>query len=71
MHEVQHTNIVRYLGTEHIDTTLSIFMEYAPGGSLRSLIQRCGRLDELTIQSYTRMLLLGLQCLHDNGIAHR
>lgn len=32
---LSHRNIVRYLGTEKGDLQLNIFLEYAPGGSLR------------------------------------
>ena len=71
MQELVHKHIVRYLGTQHVSHTLSIFMEYAPGGALRTLLQREGRLPDATVQSYTRQLLLGLQHLHTNGIAHR
>lgn len=34
-------------------------------------MERFGRLDESVIRVYTRQLLLGLEYLHGNGIAHR
>ena len=46
-------------------------MEYVPGGSIRSLLDRFGRLDETVIRVYTRQILLGLEYLHMNNIAHR
>ena len=66
-----HPNIVRYIGTEVTSTSLSIFLEYIPGGSLKALIDKFGALEESVAQSYTRQLLLGLEYLHRNGIAHR
>ena len=66
-----HPNIVRYIGTEINSTSLSIFLEYVPGGSLKTLIDKFGALDESITQTYTRQLLLGLEYLHNNGIAHR
>jgi len=66
-----HQNIVRYIGTEVTPTALSIFLEYAPGGSLKALIDKFGHLEEGVAKSYTRQLLLGLEYLHRNGIAHR
>ena len=84
-------------------------MEYVPGGSIRSLLERFGALKESVVKMYTRQvsrtkticefvrvcvcvcvctlmgrvhadferlspclqLLLGLEYLHQNGIAHR
>lgn len=66
-----HPNIVRYMGTEINNSTLSIFLEYVPGGSLKALIDKFGALEESVSQTYTRQLLLGLEYLHNNGIAHR
>ena len=49
----------------------TIFLEYVPGGSIKSLVERFGSLDEAVVRVYTRQLLLGLEYLHTNGIAHR
>lgn len=67
----QHPNIVRYLGADHNDEFLFIFLEHVPGGSLRSMLNRFGPLDEWLIRVFTRQLLLGLEYLHRNGVAHR
>jgi serine/threonine protein kinase len=69
--KLHHPNIVRYIGTEVNATNLSIFLEYVPGGSLKALIDKFGALDEAVVKTYTRQLLLGLEYLHRNGIAHR
>lgn len=71
LRSLRHPNIVRYIGTEVTPSTLSIFLEYVPGGSLKSLIDKFGKLEESVARSYTRQLLLGLEYLHRNGIAHR
>jgi serine/threonine protein kinase/WD40 repeat protein len=71
LRSLRHPNIVRYIGTEATPSTLSIFLEYVPGGSLKSLIDKFGKLEESVARSYTRQLLLGLEYLHRNGIAHR
>ncbi|RYG62411.1 hypothetical protein EON64_17895, partial [archaeon] len=68
---LRHVNIVRYIGTELSASALSIFLEYVPGGSLKALIDKFGALEEGVGRSYTRQLLLGLEYLHRNGIAHR
>lgn len=72
MQALSHDNIVRYLGTDRSPgEPLSIFLEYVPGGSVRSLLDRFGPFEEAVIRVYTRQLLLGLAYLHSNGIAHR
>lgn len=49
----------------------NIFMEYAPRGTLVDAIRsRGGGLEEATIKAYTRNIMLGLEYLHSNGIAH-
>mmetsp|Transcript_48394 Transcript_48394/g.65875 ORF Transcript_48394/g.65875 Transcript_48394/m.65875 type:complete len:563 (-) Transcript_48394:935-2623(-) len=68
---LQHTNIVRYLGTEKRRHTLNIFLEYAAGGCLRQLLQEHGRLSEETTALFSHQILRGLDYLHSNGIAHR
>ena len=68
----RHPNIVRYIGTElNASNTLCIFLEYISGGSIKSLISKFGPLNESVVKSYSRQLLLGLEYLHRNGIAHR
>lgn len=71
LRNLRHQNIVRYIGTEVSSTHLSIFLEYVPGGSLKALIDKFGQFEESVAKSYTRQLLLGLEYLHRNGIAHR
>lgn len=46
-------------------------MEYAPGGSLRQLLQEVGPLSEQASARYAKQILLGLNYLHQNAIAHR
>jgi len=51
LQELNHPNIVRYLGTQRSSGsnstgTVCIFMEYVPGGSVRQLLDRFGAFDE-------------------------
>ena len=71
MRDLKHTNLVGYLGTEHRRHALNIFLEYAQGGSLRQLLQEHGALPEPVAGRYTYQILLGLEYLHNRGIAHR
>ena len=71
LRNLRHPNIVRYIGTELNAESMSIFLEYVPGGSLKALIDKFGHLEESVARSYTRQLLIGLEYLHRHGIAHR
>jgi hypothetical protein len=76
MEDLSHPNIVQYLGSElgeeDGDSQLNIFLEYIPGHSLASLIEKTGgALDEGIAKMYLRQILLGTSYLHSNGIVHR
>ena len=64
-------NVVRCLATELVEGTFNIFMEYVPGGSLKSLLKEFGPLSETVVRAYSLQVLTGLRTLHDAGIAHR
>ncbi|KFK38038.1 hypothetical protein AALP_AA3G062200 [Arabis alpina] len=68
---LSHPNIVRYLGTVRESDSLNILMEFVPGGSISSLLEKFGSFPEPVIIMYTKQLLLGLEYLHENGIMHR
>ena len=71
MRGLSHPNIVRYLGVDIAKDLFAIFLEYVPGGSLRSLLDRFGKLEEAIVRLYSRQILFGLEYLHANAIAHR
>ncbi|XP_024005530.1 mitogen-activated protein kinase kinase kinase 2 isoform X1 [Eutrema salsugineum] len=66
-----HPNIVRYLGTVREDETLNILLEFVPGGSISSLLEKFGPFPESVVRTYTNQLLLGLEYLHNHAIMHR
>jgi mitogen-activated protein kinase kinase kinase len=66
-----HPNIVRYIGITRQETALYIFLEYVPGGSIASLVQRFGKFEENVIRVYTRQILIGLAYLHSQRVVHR
>ncbi|NXI72851.1 M3K19 kinase, partial [Anseranas semipalmata] len=68
---LKHVNIVTYLGTCLEDNILSIFMEFVPGGSISSIINRFGPLPEIVLSKYTKQILEGVAYLHDNCVVHR
>eukprot|EP00727_Mastigamoeba_balamuthi_P012148 m51a1_g7556 putative mitogen-activated protein kinase kinase kinase 3-like (668) ;mRNA; f:108941-111295 len=69
--DLEHVNIVRYLGMGVEADSLNIFLEYVPSGSIPSLLKKFGTLCEAVIRSYTEQILRGLQYLHNRMIVHR
>ncbi|KAK2754052.1 hypothetical protein FQN54_007221 [Arachnomyces sp. PD_36] len=71
MQHLEHPNIVQYLGCERGDLSISIYLEYIPGGSVGSCLRKHGKFEESVVKSLTRQTLSGLAYLHDQGILHR
>ncbi|KAE9612891.1 putative mitogen-activated protein kinase kinase kinase STE-STE11 family [Lupinus albus] len=68
---LRHPNIVRFYGSEMVGDKLYIYLEYAAGGSIYTLLQQYGQLGESAIRSYTGQILSGLAYLHAKCIVHR
>lgn len=71
MKDLDHLNIVQYLGFERLDRVSNLFLEYVPGGSVKTLLIKFGRFPEPTIRFLNRQILEGLSYLHSRGILHR
>ena len=69
--QLTHPNIVRYIGIKRQKDILNVFMEYVPGGSIASLLQRFGPLGDSVTRVYTRQILIGLDYLHSQRVVHR
>ncbi|NXB47978.1 M3K3 kinase, partial [Leucopsar rothschildi] len=70
---LQHERIVQYYGClrDRAEKTLTIFMEYMPGGSVKDQLKAYGALTENVTRRYTRQILEGVSYLHSNMIVHR
>lgn len=69
---LKHPNIVKYHGFVTTSTSLNVFLEYCTGGSLRQLYKKLGHgLPESEIITYVKLILQGLQYLHEQGVVHR
>jgi serine/threonine protein kinase len=71
MQRLRHENIVAYRGTYTDSENLSIFMDYVPGGSICSMLEKFGHFNERLIMVYTQQILQGLDYLHCHRIIHR
>ena len=72
MKDLDHENIVQYLGCERKEASISIFLEYISGGSVGSCLRKHGKFEEPVVSSLTRQTLAGLAYLHreEIGRAH-
>ena len=71
MKDLEHPNIVQYLGCERKEFSISIYLEYIPGGSIGSCLRKHGKFEESVVRSLARQTLEGLAYLHQEGILHR
>jgi len=71
--KLNHKHIVGYIDAcyEARTSSLYIFLEYVPGGSIASMLERFGKFTDELVKHYTRQLLLGLEYLHGRKIVHR
>ncbi|KAG0226489.1 hypothetical protein BGW41_004200 [Actinomortierella wolfii] len=69
--DLEHENIVQYLGFSQNDDTANIFLEYVSGGSIESCLKRSGPFPEAVIKFFSRQILLGLEYIHSKRIVHR
>ncbi|KAG9246364.1 BcSTE11, mitogen-activated protein kinase [Calycina marina] len=71
LRDLQHPNIVQYLGCSSSVDTLNIFLEYVPGGSIQTMLNSYGAIREPLIRSFVRQIVTGLAYLHGKEIIHR
>lgn len=71
LRDLQHENIVQYLGSNAEENYLNIFLEYVPGGSVATMLSNYGAFEESLIRNFVRQILQGLKYLHDRSIIHR
>ncbi|BBM86298.1 serine/threonine-protein kinase [Candidatus Uabimicrobium amorphum] len=68
---VEHANLVRFLGTEQSQGVFMLLMEFLTGGSLRDKLQKEGKLSPQESIKICRQVLSGVLALHRLGVAHR
>ncbi|KAH8102546.1 kinase-like domain-containing protein [Cristinia sonorae] len=65
-----HPNIVEYLGFEETPTSLNIFVEYVPGGSIEDHVRKYGNYEVSLVRNVIAQILQGLQHRHSQGFIH-
>ncbi|XP_020573831.1 MAP3K epsilon protein kinase 1-like [Phalaenopsis equestris] len=70
---LNHKNIVKYLGSLKTKTHLHIILEYVENGSLANIIKpnKFGPFPESLVAVYISQVLEGLFYLHEQGVIHR
>lgn len=71
LERLSHDYIVKFEGFQKLNDSVFIIMEYAKGGTIKSLIKIIGALLEKKVSKYSRQILEGLAYLHNRGIVHR
>jgi len=69
--DLKHPNIVQYFGSSSEASTLNIFLEYIPGGSIAKMLVDYGSLNEALVSNFVQQTLVGLAYLHSKDIIHR
>ncbi|RVW45486.1 MAP3K epsilon protein kinase 1 [Vitis vinifera] len=70
---LNHKNIVKYLGSLKTRSHLHIILEYVENGSLANIIKpnKFGPFPESLVAVYISQVLEGLVYLHEQGVIHR
>lgn len=68
---LRHPNVVKVIDSITQNDTLSLIMEFVDGGSLASIITKCGKFPESLTALYMSQVLEGLAYLHENNVIHR
>ncbi|TIB93467.1 kinase-like protein [Wallemia mellicola] len=71
LRDVENKNVTRYYGCHLEGPKLWIIMDYAGGGSVRTLMKAQPRLEEKFVVVIVRECLYALSFLHKSGIIHR
>jgi len=71
MWDLDHENIVRYIGTAQSERYLYIIIEFISGGSIASMLSQFGAFQENLVRRFTHQILCGVEYLHAKGIIHR
>ena len=72
--QLEHVNIVKFVGYDRSFSYFSLFFEFMPGGSLRTYLDKNGPLKgpgDRKIRAFLKQAVTALQYLHKHDIVHR
>ncbi|KAL3514560.1 hypothetical protein ACH5RR_027277 [Cinchona calisaya] len=72
LRQLKHPNIVQYYGSETIEDSFCIYLEYVHPGSINKYVrEHCGTMTESVVRNFTRHIVSGLAYLHSKKTIHR
>uniref|UniRef100_A0A7S1T9N1 non-specific serine/threonine protein kinase n=1 Tax=Compsopogon caeruleus TaxID=31354 RepID=A0A7S1T9N1_9RHOD len=71
MKALKHRNIVELKEVLTSKSKIYVVLEYVRGGELYDLLEKSGRMDEITSRKYFQQLVDGVEYCHRRGISHR
>ncbi len=71
LRELDHINIVQFMGTMLEGNIVNIFMELIPGGTIETLLKIYGPFEESLFKNFTQQILEGVNYIHSRNVVHR
>ncbi|OIT22232.1 PREDICTED: mitogen-activated protein kinase kinase kinase YODA-like [Nicotiana attenuata] len=72
LRQLKHPNIVQYYGSETMEDTFCIYLEYVHPGSINKYVRdHGGAMTESIVRNFTRHIVSGLAYLHSTKTVHR
>jgi tRNA A-37 threonylcarbamoyl transferase component Bud32 len=71
MRSLDHPNIVRLIGSERMQDSHCLYLEYFPGQALSQVLAKSGSFTEQKVRHYLKQLTEALAYLHSHQIVHR
>ncbi|KAK4354696.1 hypothetical protein RND71_026890 [Anisodus tanguticus] len=72
LRQLKHPNIVQYYGSEIIEDSFCIYLEYVHPGSINKYVRdHGGAMTESIVRNFTRHIVSGLAYLHSTKTIHR
>ena len=67
---VHHCNIVNFIGGEVFNNTHYIYLDFVPGGDLRSFIGKFGGFKEILIKNYIKQIISVIEYMNAQGLIY-